>query len=158
MSEHEKVVIFLNHPDTLPEVIEVLRARHPNVHVAAVLPGNHPLTPSQLSAADEVVVCDFPSFSPRHLGGIKRLLKSLRAREIDLLLLQYESLKLRVFGALVQPKECVSWLSNGQMYPLSTSLLATLADLAVCRFRGYGTLLWVLFQAHCAPVRPEAKK
>lgn len=161
MSGQQRIIVICSLHQNFPKLLEVVRKRYPDDHITGVVPSTHQLVEKERSNADEILVADMPSFSVFRPLGLLRLSRQLRAREMDLFVTQFESVKLRTIIALSRPKQALAWLGGGLVLPLSTSLLATWRDLFVHRVNGYTTTVAVFANCFFMPVRsalPGAKR
>jgi hypothetical protein len=155
MSERPKVFVFCSHTQGFHKMLEFLRAAHPEAYLAAIFPQGHLVAEKEQELLDEVVIAPTASYSLFKVNALLGLARQLRARELDELILAFESLKLRLFVVLVKPRTATAWLTSGQRLALSTHLVPTLWDLFVHRLRGYGTLVRVNLLTLLRPIKAE---
>jgi ADP-heptose:LPS heptosyltransferase len=161
MSDQQRLVVFCSLHHYFPKLLDIVRKHYPEAHITAVVPSTHQVVENERSCTDEILVAPIPSFSILRAPGLLRLCRDLRAREVDVFITQFESVKLRTIVGLSRPGQALAWLGGGQVLPLSTSLGATWRDLIVHRIRGYATTLAVGAQCYLWPLKsalPDAKR
>lgn len=154
-----KVYVISSHALSTPKLLECVRRDYPEGEVIAVYPSGHVVTPREQGFLDSTLVSSSASLTGvRGLFGLLRILLLIRASRPEEVVLQFESIKLRLFGIACRPRRLRAWLGNGTRLELPLRLRPTLADLFAHRVRGYGVTLrawWHAFVLHAINEPPE---
>lgn len=147
------------------KLVEKLKEAYPDAELVAVLTAEQRLTPSEEKYVDRVLRSSAGTLSAfGGLGGLVSLARAIRATEPLEVAVQFESVKLRLFGIACRPKKLGAWLGNGNRLELSLRVTETLADLYVHRARGYAAVAraawhaFVLSAVNEPPERPARRK
>ncbi len=159
MKGGEKIYIICSMDKALQKLAECVRRDHANAEIIAVVPRGQVLTERERGYLDGTLESSSGTMSA--LGGLTGLLRLagvIRAAQPAEVVLQFESLKLRLFGIACRPQRLRAWLGNGQRLVLPRSVTGTLADLAAHRARGYGVTLKAMFHAYVLGAKSEPRE
>lgn len=151
------VCVYCSVPHGVEALLKGVRKLHPDAEITAIVPPGYVWTSDSPCPADQVIPATFGLGRLRNPGALYRFVADLRTKRFDLVLTQFESIRLRVFCAVVRPRAAKAWLPTMEMRPLSTCLVATLFDLARLRARGYGRICVALIHAYILPEKPRVK-
>ncbi len=158
MSAKRVVLVVMSCEDGYAMLVKELRRRNKDARlIAVVLPG-HEASSISREAADEI--WEMRAYSNRLQEAVefRRLAAKIRNEQIDELILQFESIKLRVLAVFSRPRVCNVWLRNLQIVSLSPSLCATLLELFRLRVSGYIKLMAALVCCYLVPIRSRVKR
>jgi hypothetical protein len=144
-----RVYVVCSHGLSMPRLLESVRRDYPDAEITAVYPAGHAVTEAELRHVDHTL------FSVSHtmsalggLGGLAQLARNIRATRPEEVVLQFESLKLRLFGIACRPRRLRAWLGSGQRLELPLEAGPSLADLYQHRARGYAAMLRAWWHAY----------
>ncbi len=144
MSHRPLVYVFFNVGGGHEKLNMKMRRALGDVYLVLIFPKNYVPSAVEKRGADEVYLMR----SRLGLPALLRAVRDIRRQRADFLLIQYDSLKLRVFAALLRPKQCLWWRSDGHIVPLPAGLPATLWELSKRRLRGVMSLLRIYRNIH----------
>lgn len=159
MKDREKIYIICSIDKGLQKLAECVRRDHADAEIIAVVQRGQALTERERGYLDGALESSSGTMSAiGGLMGLVRLAGIIRAAKATEVVLQYESLKLRLLGIACRPERLRAWLGHGQRLELPLTVAGTLADLAAHRAHGYGVTLKAIFHAYVLGAKSEPRE
>lgn len=159
-----KVYVIASLAMGMPTTLRCVRRDYPDAEVVGVYPRGYQVTEVESKHTDAELFSSARTMSAvGGLLGLIRLAGIIRAAGAEEVVLQFESLKLRLFGIACRPRRLRAWLGNGHRLELPLGMWANVSDLYLHRARGYGVVArawwhaYVLGMKNEPPERPHGK-
>lgn len=157
MSNPNRIAVMYSYGPHFIPAIRLLRQQYPDSRLTALIPPAFPQEPIA-SLVDEILVSVPEPGAHRSLPDMYRLLHSIRGGRYDMLVLLFDSLKLRMIASASNAATVYCFTVDGRLAPLTTPLYRSLLDTSWRVLYGHILYYKIWWHIRLHPIRSEKKK
>lgn len=139
MSTPQKICAYYSHGPHYARMLKHLRATYPAATIVAIVPPAYPRDALR-GLANEVQWTNSARYGLAAPGALKGLIGDIRRQRFDLIVVMFDSPKLRLLARAVGAKSRRVYTVDGRLEPVSTAVLGSLGRDLLRRLSG--TLLY----------------
>lgn len=136
MTRADRIGVFFNKGRNLADVLRVVRGEYPGANVCAIVPRSYSVTEQESALVQETACVERARYGLRDMGALGRLIGQLRKRRYDVLVIMFDTPKVRLLGAVSGARTVRYCRLDGRLVPVRKSILGILGSVTARRTIG----------------------